>query len=162
MRVGMNVLSQSVEIPQSLVLRRRIRGRLRQIKYDCWCLPLMTPVLVLILSVALFSVAFGQPPTEEARQAWQRFKAQHGTRWQIDWDNELGRPKTLQGGRYRSIQGDAESVARTFLLENRELFQLPQNLSSLVLDSLKESAGDVHLTFHQLYRGLPVFNGGLD
>ncbi len=112
-----------------------------------------------MIVLLLFYPAFAQSP--EVKQAWKHFTEKHGTQWQVTWAASLGTPKSLRG-LYKPLRGDHEEVAKSFLIENRDLFQMRADLSDLSLQSRKQSPAGTHLTFQQSYRGLPIFNGGLD
>lgn len=95
-------------------------------------------------------------------EAWTRFTQEYGTNWRATWDPILGAPSELRGGRYAAISGDPEQVARSFLAQNKDLFHIESDLSDLSVEDLKHSRLGAHVFFKQTYRGLPVFNGGLD
>lgn len=116
-------------------------------------------VLAFLMVLLLWVPAFAQ--SHEVKQAWKHFTEKHGTQWQVTWDASLGTPKSLRG-LYKPLLGDHEEVAKSFLIENRDIFQMRADLSDLSLQSRKQSAAGTHLTFQQSYRGLPIFNGGLD
>ncbi|MBM2841439.1 MAG: Por secretion system C-terminal sorting protein, partial [Bacteroidetes bacterium] len=52
-----------------------------------------------------------------------------------------------------------EQIARTFLQENSDAFQLFGSTSSLITDDVQTVLGNSHVRFIQTYEGIPVFRG---
>lgn len=129
------------------------------VKYQCLKRNVRFAFLTFLLFLLFLSPAFAQ--FSEVKQAWKHFTEKYGTQWRVTWDVGLGTPKSLRG-LYKPLSGAPEEVAKSFLSENRDLFQLQPDLSDLSLQFRKQSPAGNHLTFHQSYAGLPIFNGGLD
>src|SRR5262245_41902878 len=78
--------------------------------------------------------------------------------------------RTPDGARVRRIAGrltsprsaPAEEIARTFLIDNGEMFGLRADLADLKPRTTRSSPGGQHVSFDQEIEGLPVFDGGLD
>jgi Zn-dependent metalloprotease len=60
--------------------------------------------------------------------------------------------------RYQSLT-DHEQVARVFLIDNRNIFKMKDDLSDLAVLRKNELKGTTIIDFQQSYKGIPVFGG---
>ncbi|HYV19549.1 MAG TPA: M36 family metallopeptidase [Verrucomicrobiae bacterium] len=105
----------------------------------------------------------GAPASRPDRQlAIERLRALSSDRIEVLWNANRTGIRTLAGRLTPPRPGTAEGLARTFLLENQDLFGIPDDLQGLRLRGLRESPGGTHVGFDQEHAGLPVFDGGLE
>jgi hypothetical protein len=110
-----------------------------------------------------FAPASGSTPSRPERQwALDRLRAGSVDRIEVRWSEGRTAIRTLAGRLSAPRSGAAEQVARTFLLENRDLFGFEDGLQGLRLLGFRESPGGAHVRFGQEHAGLPVFDGGLE
>ncbi|MEK9136837.1 MAG: PepSY domain-containing protein, partial [Bacteroidota bacterium] len=57
------------------------------------------------------------------------------------------------------IAGSAEQIARTYLQQNGDAFQILNPAASLRTDQVQSVAGSSHVRFTQTYEGIPIFRG---
>jgi Zn-dependent metalloprotease len=84
----------------------------------------------------------------------------------VKWYDDKKRVKTLYGKLSDPYPGTAEEAATQFLKENPDIFQLPQDLSGIKIERVREIGRINHreklVIFQQAFGSLPVFDGGLD
>lgn len=122
----------------------------------------MKRTIVITLSICLvFSALIGQVGIDSQLDAWRKFNEEYDGKWIIRWNENTGVPRTIYGSKTKSYSqlNDPEQIARLFLVENRTIFRMKQDLSDLsVLRQLK--ANEVHvIDFQQFYIGVKVFGG---
>src|SRR5262245_11636779 len=127
-------------------MRRRLRA-----------LVLLLPFVPLLLTTPSQAQS---PPDRKA--ALERLRAAAGGRIETRWTKDHGAIRTLAGHLAPARAGTSEDVARTFLMEARDLFTLSADLGDLKLRGARSSPSGTHVGFDQTYAGLPVFDGGLD
>lgn len=94
------------------------------------------------------------------QEAWEQFKIRNGSKWKISWSQKSGTPSSVFSGTTESIPGPPEQSARTFLAQNRSLFNMDNELKDLELMEVDiSSRGNSHVRFQQMYKGVPVFKG---
>lgn len=98
-----------------------------------------------------------KPPTAEQRGVWTAFRNTHPD-WQIRWSKKTGVPRSLLGLPIEIVRGTPEKIARQFLLQNRILFKMKENLSQLTLRKIERRRA-THVIFQQTYAGIPVWEG---
>jgi hypothetical protein len=76
---------------------------------------------------------------------------------EIRYDEKTGRAVALYNVNSRPYSGSPEEIARSFLLENRALFQLKDDLDDLAVRRVKSSPAGYHVGLTQSYHGIPVF-----
>jgi Zn-dependent metalloprotease len=120
-------------------------------------------VSLLVLVLFGFPPASAAPPSKSERQAAiERLRAASGQRLEVRWSEDRTTLRTLAGRLSAPRAGTPEEVARVFLEEQRELFGFDADLTGLSLRGVRSSPGGAHVGFGQVYRGLRVFDGGLD
>ncbi len=92
--------------------------------------------------------------------AWENLNNNHENKWNILWNNETGSPSTIYGHQTKSYSGEPVDIAKGFLKENKDLFNMKENLSDLVLDKVVDNDGIKHISFLQQYNGIPIFTSG--
>jgi Zn-dependent metalloprotease len=101
--------------------------------------------------------AEGQPAAE-VFPAWLELTGQLSEPVAASWNPRTGTPQSLFGRLSQAAPGETnEASARRFIFEHARLFRLSPSLRELSLPSSIESPMGSHVTFRQLYRGLPVF-----
>ena len=121
----------------------------------------MKKVNIIFVLLALFVVhpvlSQDYPITTENEKAWQTFSTNEGGNWKIHWSNVTGLPRMLYNSKTKPYLGDAETVARTFLAENKALFSMKNGLSDLELVKNTENRhGLRRVTFQQRFDGVKV------
>src|SRR5690554_773242 len=124
----------------------------------------MKTYLLLLISM-VFGMAFTAQAQERERpdtakqEQWQQFKANEGENWNIRWKDKTGVPRVISNGLTKAYSGSAESIARQFLSEYRQLFAMKGELVDLKHSKTKTNRGVRHVTLAQHYNGLPVEGG---
>jgi Zn-dependent metalloprotease len=117
----------------------------------------MKPLLILIsLFIWTSQIQAQEQPAQTRTVAWEQFKAQEGTNWDIRWNEQTGLPRTLIGETKTKYTGVPEIAAKAFLSKHTELFAFNTNLSDLRHLKTKENRGIRHVTFQQYFEGLKV------
>jgi hypothetical protein len=118
------------------ILRRRLAA-----------LVLLLAFLPLLLT-APSQVQSGQAPSAADRKAaLERLRSTAGGRVEARWTEDHGRIRTLSGRLAPPRAGAPEDLARTFLLEARDLFALRPDLDDLTLRGARSSPGGTHVGF---------------
>ena len=91
--------------------------------------------------------------------AWEQFNSNYGNNWTIRWDEDTSTPASLYGHKTTSYFGNTVNVARSFLIDNRAIFNMRDDLADLVVKQIRESHGVTHIKFGQNYNGVPVYGG---
>jgi hypothetical protein len=112
--------------------------------------------------LALAASAAAQTPTE----AWNRFLAEHGPRWNAEWSPATGTPSAIYGQGFRLQDGPIQSVeaARPHAVKllGRYAALLGRGASSFE-ERLAERSGNVwSFVYRQRFRGLEVIGGRAD
>lgn len=98
--------------------------------------------------------------SKKQKKAVERLK---GISPDIDFfgDVQTKNPKFIKGTLSKPSAEDAETIARKFLDENRNLLDMPEGLEEKLEVSLKETdkQGFNHILFQQNLNGIPVFEG---
>lgn len=103
-----------------------------------------------------FSLQAVQPDSVRTA-AWRQFKAQHGGKWRIRWNEHTGLPRSIFGATtQKSYKGNAEQAARAFLADQLALFGIG-NLNSLKHVKTRTNRGIRHVTFNQTVNGVSVY-----
>ena len=97
-------------------------------------------LVFLLVPLLLCSSAFAQSLAPEVEQVWKRFTGENGTKWQVIWDAGLVTPKSLRGALLKPFPDVLERVARRFVSENRDLFQVRADLSQVYRWSIASTA----------------------
>src|SRR3989304_8509891 len=71
-------------------------------------------------------------------------------------DEQTGVPVAIYNVKSRQYSGTPEQIARQYLLENKPLLGMVENLTDLELIEVKESPAGHHVGFKQVYQGVPV------
>ncbi len=58
-------------------------------------------------------------------------------------------------------QGNPENIAKTYLLENKKLLKMKDDLQDLEFGETKKSPAGSHVSFNQKYKGFPVFRSDI-
>lgn len=96
-------------------------------------------------------------PDSVRTAAWQHFKAEHGGKWRIRWNEHTGLPASLYAGTtHRSYSGTAEQASRNFLAKHLALFGM-KDLEYLKHVKTQTNRGIRHVTFNQTVNGVPVY-----
>ena len=98
-------------------------------------------------------------PSQAARAAWERLR-ELDPAFRLDWDEQRGTPRMLYGGATPATRGTPAVVARTFLGDYADLFNLTGN-GQLRADETMPSRAGTLVSFRQMYRGVPVYTGTL-
>lgn len=98
---------------------------------------------------------------EKIASAYEEFQKEHGTQWNIDWNDKTGTPKTIF--RYTNppkgqLSGNSIDIARNFLGRYSGMFLMRSNLSDLVVTKVDEGLASYHVRLLQTYKGLKVYN----
>ena len=121
-----------------------------------------TPARFLATLVALFlfaSSAYGQVEPDPTRQvAWEQFKSQQGSDWEVNWNAKTGTPASIASGKTKPYSGPPDKAAETFLKEHYRLFEMNPDLSGLKLDTVRQVRNVHHVRFQQTYQSLPVYD----
>lgn len=121
---------------------------------------------VSVASIILLIFFFLKPESANAqipdgrRMAAAQFKDKHGGEWNIRWNEQLGTPASLIGGRATGYSGDPEVAALTFLKDHQVFLGIddPDRSLELVKSHLTDRSAQV--SFRKLYRGFPVLFSG--
>src|SRR5258706_10415627 len=96
-------------------------------------------------------------PAAEVLSAWAELQVRSSEPVAVSWDPRTGTPQSLFGRLSEAAPGEGDAAAaRRFVAENFRLFRLSPALSELALFSAFESPMGSHVTFRQLYQGIPV------
>lgn len=99
-------------------------------------------------------------PFNERQQHWSEVMNKEGNKWRIHWNEYTDVPIALYNGVSKSYVGTPEKIARQFLLDNRNLFSMKENLSDLKYKYTKTNRGVHHVTFYQFKNGrIGMVNG---
>jgi len=79
-----------------------------------------------------------------------------GLQNEVRFDEKTKLPAALYNVNSRQYSGTPEEVAREYLLENKLLFKLKDNLDDLKITEVKDSPAGRHVGFIQNYKGIPV------
>lgn len=109
------------------------------------------------LTVAQTTREIHAPVTEAA----QALKGQARGQVKIRWNRRTGVPRSIRGVLSEPGMGAPQEIARQFLQGQRELLGLQADLADLQHVQTVERRGIRHVTFRQLYHGLPVFGAEL-
>jgi thermolysin len=99
-----------------------------------------------------------QPPDSETLRG---LRSVARGRMKIRWNTCTGTPRSIRGVLTEPADGSPEEMARQFLRQYREMFGLPEDLADLVYIRMSERRGIRHVTFRQVYQGVPVFGAEL-
>lgn len=91
--------------------------------------------------------------------AWEQFNSNYGNNWTIRWNEDTGTPASIYGHKTAPFSGTSEDIARSFLIENRDIFNMRSDLADLVVEQIRESHGVTHVKFGQTYNEIPVYSG---
>lgn len=89
--------------------------------------------------------------------AWNSFKTKHAD-WRIRWARSQT-PASLMGPPVRLGSGSPEQIARTFLRTHIELLAMRSSLEDLQVYLVEQRLRANHVTFQQMYAGVPVEGG---
>lgn len=95
------------------------------------------------------------PPKVSQQTAWDIFKAKQPA-WKIRWGTRSQAPASLLGPPVQVTSGTPEQIARTFLDSHLQLLAMRPNLEDLQVYSVEQRYRADHVTFQQMYAGLPV------
>jgi len=82
----------------------------------------------IIFSIIFFTLvpfvvhAQGESTNESQKKAWEQFQKDNGNNWKIRWNNNMGTPASLYGGKYKSYEGSFENKAKSFLKDSIGLY----------------------------------------
>jgi len=94
---------------------------------------------------------------KQPSDAVRNLEAKVRGRVKIRWNSRTGSPRSVRGLLTEPAEGTAQEIARQFLAENRELFEIREEVSDLQYVRTTERRGIRHVKFCQVYHGLPVF-----
>jgi len=95
---------------------------------------------------------------ERIGSGWKKFKKLNTKHWVVAWNSRTGLPYKILGNKTHPFPGDVKEVGMAFLLENKDLFLLNDDLSGLTIKEQNEGAEKSVITFYQTYNGMPVFD----
>lgn len=102
----------------------------------------------------------GTPPAQAdsiRRAAWEQFKGQNGSKWQIRWNKRTGLPASIFSGlTEKTYSGNAQQAARAFLAGHGTLFGF-KNMNRLKHVKTQTHRGIRHVTFNQTVKSVPVY-----
>lgn len=75
----------------------------------------------------------------------------------VQLNEKTGVPSSIYNVDSRIYNGTPEQIARQYLIENNNLFNMKNDLSDLELIEIKESPAGKHVAFKQVYKNIPVF-----
>jgi Zn-dependent metalloprotease len=78
-------------------------------------------------------------------------------RVKIRWNRRTGTLRSVRGILTAPEKGTDQEIARRFLIDNRDLFGMREDLSDLQDVQTTEHRGIRHVKFRQIYQDLPVF-----
>jgi hypothetical protein len=112
--------------------------------------------LFLLLSVCAIAIALGGSHATTNHKLNMPDNSQVTMETRIDAN---GTVRAMYNINSRSTDRSAELIARTFLLENSDAFQLTNVTTSLRIENVQRVPGSSHVRFAQTYNGIPVFRG---
>ena len=80
---------------------------------------------------------------------------------EVEWSTRSGSPRAIQGTLSKPLPGTPSDVSRGFLVENRDLFGIQEDMRDLKEVDQIEWGGFQHVRYQQIYKGIPVFGGEL-
>jgi len=81
---------------------------------------------------------------------WQEFNTSNKVCWNIRWNKYSGAPASIFGEAVFIGKGDAVEVAKTFLIRNKELFKINDELNNLQVIRIDERRNR-HISFFAWY-----------
>ena len=122
----------------------------------------MRKFTILSLMLLLSAQVYAQSETSiERRTAAHQFNAEHENRWTIGWNKERDVPGRIYGHKSRLITGTHKEIARQFLESNKAMLGIVDVDRELELvQENSDGYGAASLRYQQLYKGIPVWNGG--
>lgn len=79
---------------------------------------------------------------------------------QIRMDEKKALVRVISNIKSRRYSGTPEEIGKAFLAENSHLFRLNSNLSDMKVTKIIQSPAGYHVSFCQMYDGIPVMNSG--
>ncbi len=126
--------------------------------------------IALMAAICGFPIAaLSQAQDPQILQAIESLKNKVGKSFTITWNDQQTRIKALDGNlsfpkskknAFTSMSPD--QVAFDFLKQNYAIFKMKSSGADLRRKFTKESLSGYHIMMEQTYRGLPVFNGGIE
>lgn len=98
-------------------------------------------------------------PAPGVSDIWARIERQALGKLEVFWHPSLGTPEALYGSLAPAARYgvEPEAIARSFFIEQSDLFKFSKDLEDLALDRRVDTPGGVHLYYRQTVGGLPVF-----
>jgi len=97
-------------------------------------------------------------PRAKSKASFTEFSARRPGA-EVLWSSRTGTPRAIQGVLSAPLSGTSSDVSRSFLVENRDLFGMPEDLSDLVEVDYIQWGGVRYVKYNQTYQGIPVFGG---
>ncbi len=116
----------------------------------------MKKLMFLIFVLGTIDVVYAQKSIQTQQQSWSEFKDNEGDNWKARWSEGTGVPKIIYNGVSKSYMGTPVTIARQFLLDNRNLFSMKESLSDLKHKYTKTNRGIQHVTFYQDYQNVII------
>ena len=79
----------------------------------------------------------------------------------LEWHGMTGTPMFIQGDLSAPIRGTTSEVSRVFLMENRDLLGISEDLEEFYEIDAFEWEGLQHVRYQQTYQGFPIFGAEL-
>jgi len=79
----------------------------------------------------------------------------------IQIKKNTGIPSAIYNVKSKHYDGTPEQIARQYLNENSTLLKMEKNLEDLEFVKVKKSPAGNHVTFRQVYYGIPIMNSDI-
>ena len=76
-------------------------------------------------------------------------------------DEKTGIPTAIYNVQSKQYSGTPAQIARQYLKENSALLKMEKNLEDLELVKVTKSPAGFHVSFRQVYQGIPVMRSGM-
>jgi len=115
----------------------------------------------LLFILGWFTIVSAQQvaPDSIRKARWSDLQQTVGSMWHLRWDTKTGLPASLFGGKIPQPSGKPLMLASSFLKKHHLLFGVDESLKALQHYSTQRLDGVTHVTFMQMYQGIPVDGG---